>query len=247
MRQFQNSNKGEQRGFTILEVLIALPIVVLLSITLATTVFDQYGELQRSSARARLRIEGEITLLSLEDELLFATDFGQAKSTDLVDINAPSGGWTYNTTPTDTLIVYETALTKDRRDPDREFVYKKTGSCSSSYNIAINNVIYYTTANTTNNYRTLYRRTLTPQYTTCGTNYKTQTCPTGAVVSPCLGADSLLSDKVVDFQVEYFDENNVATSDPLNGILVKLTLTLAERIYGEDITVPTTITMKRVN
>ena len=237
----------KRSGFTILEVLIALPIASMLSILVAGTMFNQYGELLQGAARSRLRMEGEILLLSLEDELLFTTDFATAKSSDLTDANAPTGGWTYNTTPTDTLIVYETALTADRRDPDREFVYKKSGSCASSYNIAINDLIYFTEANTSDSYRTLYRRTLVPQYTTCGVNYKTQTCPVGSVSSPCAGEDAKLSDKVVDFQVEYFDDDNVALSSPETAEMVKLTLTLGEKIYGKNIVIPTSITMKKVN
>lgn len=235
------------RGFTILEVLIVIPIASILSILLASTIFDQYGQLIQNSARARLRMEGEITLLSLEDELLFTTGYGTTKSNDLSDTNAPTGGWTYNTTPNETLIVYETALTADRRDANREFVYKREGSCNSSYNIALNNLIYFAVKNPSNQYYSLYRRTLTPQYTTCGTNYKTQTCPSTSVVAPCTGADALLSDKVVGFQVDYFDQNNTATTDPAAAELIKLHLTLGEKIYGKSIEVETTISMKKVN
>ncbi len=243
-----SSKKPDQKGFTLLEILIALPIASMLSLVIAGTMFNQYGQLLQGSARARLRMEGEILLLSLEDELLFATDFATAKSNDLVDVNAPpTPGWTYNTTPTDTLIVYETALTADRRDPDRDFVYKRGGTCASSFNIAINNLMYFTTDNPNDNYRTLYRRTLVPQYATCGINFKKQTCPATAVASPCTNSDTLLSNKVVDFQVEYFDDNNVALTSPETAELVKLTLTLGEKIYGENILVPTTISMKKVN
>ena len=237
-----------QKGFTLLEILIALPIASMLSLIIAGTMFNQYGQLLQGSARARLRMEGEILLLSLEDELLFATDFATAKSSDLVDVNAPpTPGWTYNTTPTDTLLVYETALTADRRDPDRDFVYKKGSSCASSFNIAINNLIYFTVDNPDDDYRSLYRRTLVPQYITCGVNFKKQTCPASAVASPCTNSDTLLSNKVVDFQVEYYDDNNVALTSPATAELVKLTLTLAEKIYGENILVPTSISMKKVN
>lgn len=247
IRARKNEQKKLRSGFTILEILIAIPLASILSIVLANTIFIQYGGLLQGAAHARLRMEGEILLLSLEDELLFATDFASTKSADLSDAYAPSGGWTYNTTPTDTLIVYETALTADRRDPDRDFVYKKSGSCASSYNIAIDNLMYFTKPNTGSIYRTLYRRTLVPQYATCNTNYKKQTCPAGSVVSPCTSEDSKLSDKVVDFQVEYFDGDNVSLTSPDNAEMVKLTLTLGEKIYGENITVPTSITMKKVN
>lgn len=236
-----------QKGFTIMEVLVTLPIVSLLSLILATTMFELYGQMLQGAATSRLRMEGEILLLSLEDELLFSTDFATVKSTDLSDTNAPTGGWTYNTTPTDTLIVYETALTADRRDPDREFVYKKASTCGSSYNIAINNLIYFTAQNPSDEYRSLYRRTIVPQYVTCGTNFKQQSCPQSNVAAPCGGADAKLSDKVVDFQIEYFDDNNVSLSTPTNAELVKLSLTLGDKLYGKSIQVPTSITMKKVN
>lgn len=238
---------SKNTGFTLLEVLIVIPLASILSIVLASTIFDQYGQLLQNSARARLRMEGEITLLSLEDELLFTTGYGITKSADLTDSYAPTGGWTHATTPLESLIVYETALTADRRDPDREFVYKRQGSCASSYNIALNNLMYFTTKNTNDAYYTLYRRTLTPQYQTCGINYKQQTCPSATIVAPCTGADASLSNKVVDFQVDYFDQNNVATTDPATAELIKLHLTLGEKIYGKSIEVETTISMKKVN
>lgn len=239
--------KNKRSGFTILEILIALPLVTILSVVISSTVFNQYGQLLQGSARARLRVEGETTLLSLEDELLFTTNFAIGKSTDLVDVNAPSGGWTDNTTPTETLIIYETALDADRRDPNRDFIYKKQGSCGSSYNIAINNIMYFTTDNPGDKYRTLYRRTLVPQYVTCGINFKTQTCPRTALASPCVQVDAELSNKVVDFQLSYFDENNIEVTNPLNAELIKMTLVLGERIYGKDISVATTISMKKIN
>lgn len=248
LKQRLQKHKSESgKGFTIIEVIIVLPLVAILSLVISSTVFEQYGQLIQGSARARLRVEGETTLLSLEDELLFTTDYASIKSSDLTDANAPTGGWTSNTTPTDTLIIYETALDSDRRDPDRDFIYKRTGSCSTSNNIAINNLVYFTTQNSNDQYRTLYRRTIVPQYQTCGVNFKKQSCPATNIASPCNGADALLSTKVVDFQIEYFDENNIPVTDPFSAELVKMTLTLGERVYGESVEVKSHISMKKIN
>lgn len=253
MKNFTQSPKISvaNLGFTLIEILIALPIASIVSLLLVTTMFDQYGILQQSTARANLRIEGEITLISLEDELLFATDFGEYLKTDLTDTHAPSGGWSHDSDP-DTLIVYETALDADRRDPDREFVYKNLYGCSSSYNpIAINNLMYFTEDNVDDNYKTLYRRTITPNYSTCNINYKRETCPTAYVgTGTCLDQDAVLSDSVVDFQLEYYDDNNVLIPHSANvwdAEKIKVTLVLGEKIYGEDILVTTSITMKKVN
>ncbi len=149
---------NNQKGFTMVELLIVLPIVSLIVIIVFNYMFVSYGKMLQENTEANLRLEGETMLLDLEDELLFTTDYAETKSSDLTDPYAPSGGWTYNTNP-DTLIIYETSLTAPRRDPDRNFVYKNVYGCSggnSAYNpIAINNLVYFTKQNTTNPYKTL--------------------------------------------------------------------------------------------
>lgn len=247
-----NLAKKKQRGFTIVELLVVLPIYVLVVMVMFSSLLSRYGELLKQAAAVNLRLEAETLLLTLEDELIFATDFGEIKSTDLNDAYAPSGGWSYNTNP-DTLIIYETALTADRRDPDREFVYKNTYGCSSANNsIAINNIMYFAKPNTTNSYQTLYKRTLVPSYSTCNTNYKRQSCPENVVVVNC-PLDGIASRNLVDFNIDYFDEDNVQINDESgspdlsNARKIKVTVTLGDRANGEDISVTAAVTMKRLN
>ncbi len=247
--------KHNQRGFTLVELVIVLPIVALITIIVFNYMFVSYGKMLQENTEANLRLEGEVMLLDLEDELLFTTNYAETKLGDLSDPWAPTGGWTYNTNP-DTLIIYETSLTAPRRDPNREFVYKNQYGCSgpnSPYNpIAQNNLIYFTTQNANNKYRTLWRRTLVPQYSVCGTNYKFQTCPRVNVgTGPCERADTMLSDKVIDFKIEYYNEDNVLINappgSPLNAEKVKLTAILGQNVYGKDLNVETSITMKKIN
>ena len=241
-----------QRGFTMVELLVVLPIVTLIIIIVFNYMFVSYSAMLQENAEANLRLEGEVMLFDLEDELLFTTDYAETKSSDLSDSYAPTGGWTYNTNP-DTLIIYETSLTAPRRDPNREFVYKNQYGCGSSYNpIATNNLMYFTQQNTNNPYKTLYRRTLIPQYSVCGTNYKKQSCPAANVgTGNCQVADTKLSENIVDFRVEYYDEGNslltTPPSSPLSAEKVKLIDTLGKNLYGKDISVTTSITMKRIN
>ena len=240
------------KGFTLVEMVVVLPIVSLIVIMVFGYMFSSYGQMLQQNEEANLRLEGEVMLFDLEDELLFTTEFADTLKSDLSDPYAPSGGWTYNTNP-DTLIIYETALTAPRRDPNREFVYKNQSGCSSSYNpLALNNLIYFTKHNPTNPYKTLYRRTVTPQYSKCNTNYKRFTCPTANVgTGVCQAQDSKLSENIIDFQVEYYDDNNVLIvappGSPLNAEKIKLTAILGKQIYGKDIQVTTSITMKKIN
>jgi type II secretory pathway pseudopilin PulG len=247
-----SKHKLHEFGFTLVEIVIVLPIISIILPGMVDFTVRQYSKMHTETSRANLQLEVETMLLDLEDELLFTTEYAQTKSSDLTDTWQPTGGWTYNTNP-DTMIVYETALTAPRRDPNREFVYKNTYGCSggsSAYNpIALNNLIYFTAPNGgSNQYKTLYRRTITPAYSTCNTNYKVKTCPSASVGSNgCTRADSKLSEKVVDFQVQYFDDNNVATTDPLAAELVKITVILGEKLFGESVTVDSSITMKKIN
>ena len=242
----------DSRGFTLVEMLIVMPIVTIIVIMVFGYMFSSYGQMLQQNEEANLRLEGEVMLFDLEDELLFTTDYGDTITSDLADPNQPTGGWTFNTNP-DTLIIYETALTAPRRDPNRDFVYKNQYGCNSSYNpIALNNLIYYTVQNQSNPYKTLYRRTITPQYSTCNSGYKSFTCPISVVgTGPCLAQDSKLSENIVDFRVEYYNEDNslltTPPSSPLNAEKVKLTAILGKEIYGKDIQVSSSITMKRIN
>ena len=244
----------KESGFTLVEMVIAMPVAILIVVTLFSLALNSYFTITKNNARTILLLEGQNMLFKLEDELLFATEYGEEMKSDLSDPHDPSGGWDFDTDP-NTLIIYETALTAGRRDPDREFVYKQVYNCSSSYNpIAIDNVIYFTEPNENNDRHTLYRRVLTGQYNTCGTNYRGQTCPTDDDVGQngCVKTDALLSDNVIDFSIDYFDEDNQlidldAGGSPLDGEKVTVSLLLGQNVFGELVTAETELTLRKIN
>lgn len=245
-------SKQSEKGFTIVELLVVLPIYVLVVMVTFSSLLSRYGQLLKEAATVNLQLEAETALVVLEDELIFATDFGEVRSSDLSDAYAPTGGWSYNTNP-DTLIIYETALTAGRRDPNRNFVFKNVYGCGSSSNpIAINNLIYFTKQNTNNSYKTLYKRSIVPTYSLCQTNYRVRSCPEGVVVTGCT-TDGIVSRNVVDFNIEYYDDDNVLINDESgspdlsNAKKIKVTLTLGDKANGEDIVVKAAVTMKRLN
>lgn len=243
-----------QDGFTIVELLVVLPIYVLVVMVTFSSLLTRYGQLLKEAAAVNLRLEAETSLVVLEDELIFATDFGEVATSDLSDAYAPSGGWKNSTNP-DTLIIYETALTAGRRDPNRDFVYKNIYGCGSNSNpIAINNLIYFTKQNTTDSYKTLYKRSVVPTYAMCQTNYRKKSCPEGVTVSGCT-TDGIVSRNVIDFNIEYYDDDNVLINDEgTSGSYdlslarkLKVKLTLGDKANGEDINISSAVTMKRLN
>ncbi len=245
----------EQGGFTLVEMLVVVPIYVLIVMVMFGVLIDQYGELIKQNSRVRLQAEAQSLLLTIEDEILFATEYRETKLSNLTDYFEPSGGWNYNTNP-DTLIINETALTADRRDPDREFVFNPHPffGCAYPYTIAFDNLIYFTQDNPDDSFKTLYKRTLVPDPSSvCQTNYKVQTCPAGNIGTyNCQRDDAIISRNVVDFDVVYYDESGNVIDDetgaPLtNAERVRVVLTLGAVAYGETIQESAFISMKKIN
>ena len=242
---------NKQLGFTL------LPVVSFIITVLVVLAQRSYYTILANNAETNLSLEAQTILFPLQDELLFATDYAETKSSDLNDPFAPTGGWRHDSDP-QTLIVYETSLDKPRRDPDREFVYKRNYSCGSYYSgynpIATDNIIYYMKANADNDYYTLRRRILTPQYSTCGTNYRPQTCPSTANFGNggCQKVDTVLSDHVIDFNIEYYNEDNNLIDvnnggSPLEAEKLKIRLKLGNKILGKTVDATSTVTMRKIN
>ena len=161
---------ARESGYTLLEVVVAIPLATLIALVLIQTMFTQYTEVLAESARSNLRSEGQALLIDLQDELLFTIAYGESLDVDLIDPHQPSGGWAYNTTP-QTLIINEIALDSVRRDSDRHIVRQMLNPCETSFitanPVAKNNIIYFVDNPPEADFGTLYKRTVTPSYALC--------------------------------------------------------------------------------
>ncbi len=230
-------------GFTLVEVLIMSPILMITIIITMTLLFNQYGQLTQQGAQVNLNVEAQNIAFSMQDDVFFASSFEQTSNSNLIDANQPSGGWTYSTTPKQTLILSTAALTTNPRNAARQVVYIDTAGCPSEENsVLYNNVIYF--ASGTN----LYKRILTApsSMNTCGASFQRQTCPAASVTSEC-PADRILSDKLESFTVTYYDTNNTAVTDPEQAEKVRIDLQLKDKAFAEDIFSSSSITLRKLN
>ncbi len=257
-----------QKGFTLLELLIAIPLATIITTVMIGTLFSQYTEVLIGSAKSNLRAEGQSLLINLQDELLFTIAYGETLDVLLVDVHQPTGGWRYDTSP-QTLIINEIALDSTRRDEDRNIVRQRLNPCETSAvtanPVSINNIIYFIGDIPDSNFGTLYKRTITPAYDLCGIdsttddpcsavttackgNAKVNTCPEASVGSGgCTTKDFVLSENIQDLNIEYFAENNIATIFPSAADKIEITMTLGDKIYGRDVTVDVRHTIRKVN
>lgn len=237
--------RSKQQGFTLLEILIMSPIVMLTIVIIISYLFSQYGQLIQQGSQLNLNVEAQNITFSMQDDLFFANAYSSAINTNLVDSNQPTGGWKAATTP-QTLIVSVPAETANHRSANRQPVYINTVGCDPTVltdnSPLYNNVIYFVSG--TN----LYKRYLTAPSTmnTCGTSFQKQTCPTGKVTSSC-PADRLLTDKLASFTVTYYDTSNTVTTTPDIAEKVKIDIQLKDKAFAEDITSTSSITLRKVN
>jgi len=236
----------KERGFTLVELLVIGPVMLLAAITTMTFLINQYGQVVKQDGQLRLRMESQNLLFGFQDDLWFANQFSSTINSNLSDPYEPTGGWSSATTPP-TLIVSLTALTTNQRDPNRQPVYINESTCTppdgnGANSILYNNTIYFLEG--TN----LYKRTLTAPagLVTCGTSYEKQTCPQ-ANSSPTCRADPVLSDHVTSFSVIYYDVDNVVTTIPENAESVEVNLTLTDKAFGETVTANSNLRLRKLN
>lgn len=257
-----------QSGYTIIELLIAIPLASIVLVIMLAALFTYYTSTLAEAARSNLRVSGQSLLINLQDELLFTIAYGEELENTLVDDYAPTGGWSYDTTP-QTLIINEVALDSTRRDDDRNIVRRETNNCETSAisanSVAINNVIYFVQNVAGSDYDALYKRTITPTYNLCGIdsvngnpcspetttclgNAKKTSCPIANVgTGSCEVADSMLTDKVEDLQIRYFAENNIETLIPSDADKIEVVLTLGDKVYGRNVSVDVKHTIRKIN
>lgn len=237
--------RRNEAGFTLVEVLVMTPVIMVTVILMCSFLFSQYGQLTQQGAQLNLQVEAQNIVFSMQDDIFFADSFETTKNANLSDAYAPSGGWNYATTPP-TLIISTPALTGNRRSENRQPVYINTEGCDASVleqnSVLYNNVIYFTSG--TN----LYKRILTAPSSmlTCGTSYYRQSCPAQNVGASCV-ADRRLTDKLNSIAITYYDATNTVVSSPTTATKVKIDLQLKDKAFAEDIYANSTITLKKLN
>lgn len=234
-----------QKGFTLVEILIITPVVMLTVILMTSYLFNEYGQLTQQGAQLNLQVEAQNIIFGMQDDVYFADAFNTGLNSGLVDTYQPSGGWKNNTTP-QTLILSTPAMTANHRADNRKPVYINTLGCDASVltdnSVLYNNVIYFV------NGTSLYKRIVSApsSMSTCGTSYFKQTCPAANATTSCR-ADILVTDKLNSFTVTYYDTGNNVVTDPTLAEKIKVDMQLKDKAFAEDIYSDTSLTLRKLN
>lgn len=235
MQPYLNS----QEGFTLLEMVVIVPIMTLTVIVLLAMSFSLFGHYSDRQMELNAGIELQAASFVIQDDMVSAMRFltvpTSTSQQTMQDPYAPGGGWNAGSAVTPTLIVQIPAKTASFKDPNRKQVYINKFGCTPFVTQAVMetneraymNVVYFLKD------ATFYRRILTVPSATaqCNTNYLTQTCPEANSSAAC-PADKVLVQNVSSMSVQYMAPNNSATSTPENAD--KVTITIKQLIKHAD-------------
>ncbi len=200
-----------QRGFTLVELLVVVPGVLIIVAVMVAFLFSLYSNLLTKNGQLELEVNAQSALFAIRDDPFFAIRFAGSNQDDTTDSHAPGGSW--NAIDDNAFIVYEAAFDANRQSSTRQLSYKKDepNACNSpdiSQNqFSVNSLIYFIQNGT------LYRRILIPdQSLNCLTTYRLQSCPSASATPSC-PADTIVAENVKSFAINYFDRAGVALSN----------------------------------
>ncbi|MDL2362934.1 MAG: hypothetical protein QFB86_00960 [Patescibacteria group bacterium] len=208
--------------------------------------FNQYGQLVVQNSQVNLQISAQSDVFSMQDDIYFANRFVSNLNTTVSDPYAPTGGWVTSSSPT-VFIISTPALTASHRNPSKQAVFINTLGCSpqstkEQNDILYNNIIYFVSGSN------LYKRIVTSPSSTslCGTSFLQPTCPAANATTSC-AKDILITDQLQSFSVTYSDLTGATVTTPEQARLAKISLTLQDKAYAQNVSANTTVTLRRIN
>lgn len=252
----------KSRGFTLVEILIISPIVILfigsfiaLLVTLTgdslivrernIAVYDTQNALDAMQTD----VANSIGFLSSTDPLTTPAPQGKDNSTNAAFTDVTSG-------QPDTLIVKLATTTKGPNDPTRELIYQGSGDCNTSNPIYSYVVVYFVaddpdTTDTTD--KALYKRKILPTVASCDIPWQSGSCKKEVVntnTTVCQERDEKLVSGISTLDVKYFspsDQTTGSDSGATTATNASVSLTVDKQVAGSDITYNSTTRTESAN
>lgn len=209
----------KQKGFTIVEMIIAIGIASIIAITLLFISINFIGETTRARLTAELAIESQILLRAMVEDVRLAGSLSTTNQNS--DANAPVGGWVTND-PSNILIIDLPTL-----DSSRNIIYDT--STGFPYD---NEIVYYSSGSS------MYRRTIIDPGA-IGNALQTS-CPPSLATASCPG-DKKFTDYLTDLTFTFYDDTNTTTSDATLARSVQITVRMERKILGKPVKFNNTI------
>lgn len=208
-----SGNIKNQSGFTIVELLVAISLIGIISVSMIAVFGNYLTIITRNSRANELTAESQNLLRSTVEELRYGA--GVQQTNNVIDPRLP-GGWSTSNSNFVIIIAVPAVNTSN--------AYIINPDTGSPYN---NELVYF------KQNKTLYKRTLANPLAV-GNKLKTS-CPLASVSSTC-PADRKLTENVKTFAFTLYDQDNILTTNSALARSVKIALTLERDTFGEPVT-----------
>lgn len=236
----------DSAGFTLVELLVVAPIVMLSITFLVALMVSLVGSVMTSKERSAVLYETQSTLNTIEQDIVTAGAF----TADSGALISPQGrddltaAWT--TSSDSAFIIKGFASDKNPLDTTRKpiFYMNKPNACGASENMNtpfITNTIYYLRNGS------LWRRTYLPNYNTntgspdtntvCTAPWQRNSCKVGYTdTARCKTNDVEVLEGVTNFTVDYYASSTAtSTTTPDNATVVNVSITVSRTVSGNTI------------
>ncbi|MEI6054346.1 MAG: hypothetical protein WCQ49_03205 [Candidatus Saccharibacteria bacterium] len=255
---FRKKINKQNNGFTIVEMLIIAPIVILVIGTFIYTVVKLTGDVMATRAANTLAYDIQDALNRIEQDLTLSKEF---LSTNNITITSPQGSNNvtapFTISPNPTLILNTYTTKNNPMDSSRTLIYTKTpNACGTSLETRneplMSNTVYFTTTNISTNVTTLWRRVIMPaNYNTigCSTPWQQPSCQTAAPTYPiCKAMDIKLLNDISTFSIAYYKKDQLTPAGtPAEAETAKVTITVGTTSAGRDISQTGTVRATKLN
>ena len=226
-------------GFTLVEMLVIAPIVLLVTAALIGFMISLVGSVMVSNARTQSLYDIQDSLNQIEQDAFFSVGFldNSGPVTSPQGVNNDTTAFTSGgATTSNTIIFSQPGTDKNPADASQQLVYHPIPvSCVGQVQI---NMVLYTKTIYFLKSGVLYRRVIVPSdaTTACSTPWQRNTCTTiNQGGNPlCVAKDAKLLTNVSAFSVTYFNKANPGTTitDPTQADSLKVSITTSTTAAG---------------
>lgn len=211
--RLQKAPKLAAGGFTIVELTLSVTIVGILSVGILGVSTYYFSIITRNNILVDMSVDSQNLLRATVEELRYGA--GVRNSNTISDPNGPSGGW--NTSNSNFVII----IAVPALDASGEYIINTT--TGAPYN---NEYVYFKSGTE------LHKRTLAHPSATGNT--ATTSCPESLASSTC-PPDKKLIQHAKDMVFTLYDQDDVATTDPLAARSVVIDLSLERDTFGDPL------------
>ncbi|MCB9820126.1 type II secretion system protein [Candidatus Nomurabacteria bacterium] len=259
MRAIFVNNRSGKPGFTLVEVMVVAPLVLMIISAIVVYMSILTGESLRVNTKNAMSVEVQEALNMIEIDasrsIQFLESTGSLSTPQGIDNN--TAAFTSNGTGYKALILRSAATTKDYLNPERNLVYyaNKPNPCGlpnsierSRNNVLTTTLVYFT--KTSGEKTSLWKRTILPTWNTsspadthtvCDRPWQQNSCapdftwPSG---SRCVSKDQELVQNIKDFSITYYSDASSTTgeSNPTPSMrTVEVKISTEKTVTGEAI------------